>query len=77
MVFLLSWTITLTPSPALMDMLSVLDHARLLNAHLRSTMENWIKRGYVTKQHRPNIIYVDAYDASVVDVVTMINAVSA
>lgn len=73
-VFLLSWTCTLNPSPAVMDLRSIIDHAQALNARLRPSMENWIARGDIRGAKRPNVIYVDAYDERTLDVVTMINA---
>lgn len=73
-VFLLSWTSTLELNPAVMDMRSIIDHAQDLNLRLHTTMKNWIERGDISGLKRPNIIYVDAYDARILDTVTMINA---
>lgn len=74
-VFVLSWTATLKPGPGVMDMRSVLDNAQALNKKLQPSMKNWIRRGDISGAARPNILYVDAYDATVLDTVAMINAV--
>lgn len=74
-VFLLSWTATLKPGPGIMDMRSVLDNAQALNKKLHLSMKNWIRRGDIAGAARPNVLYVDAYDATVLETVAMINAV--
>jgi hypothetical protein len=71
--FLLSWTVTLTPSPALGDMRSILDMAKLHNAQLLPTLTNWIKRGEITAERRPNILYLDDYNADLLPAALLIN----
>ncbi len=73
-VFLLSWTATLALNASLGDLHSVIGLAKAHNAHLKPFVTSAIARGIITSRRRPNIIYVDAYDSSVLDVVTMINA---
>lgn len=73
-VFLFSWTLTLAQNLSLGDMRSIVALAKDHNRHLGPFIDRWIEEGVIAGRSRPNIIYVDAYDRTILDVVARINA---
>jgi hypothetical protein len=73
-VFLFSWTLTLAQNLSLGDMRSIVALAKDHNRHLGPFIDRWIQDGVIAGRSRPNIIYVDAYDRTILDVVARINA---
>ena len=72
-LFLLSWTLTLDATQAVLCTKSIIHHAKDAKPHLKPQFESWIGKGYINASSLPNIIYTDAVDGTGTDVAIDIN----
>lgn len=78
-LFLLSWTLTQSPAQVVDSYLrkenakSILNLAKEANESLNDCMKEWIEMGIINDNYIPNLIYVDDYQESCLDIVLWLN----